>query len=94
MIALDLKSHPISQMSCEGKIHGLIERVLCVLATHLVVFRRNRMYKTVYVILGTYRGRTEEIDRSYDMNDAAYLAGEYRMAYGREWNIFVREEEV
>ena len=48
------------------------------------------MPRTIYKIMGTYQGETEELDETSDLRDAEYLLGEYRMAYGREWRIFIQ----
>lgn len=42
-----------------------------------------------FLIVGTYipTGSTETIDESETMDNACYLANEYKLAYGREWDI-------
>ena len=45
----------------------------------------------MYKIIGIYRGKTEILDLSESKKDAEYLASEYRMAYGSEWNISVEK---
>lgn len=44
-----------------------------------------------YEIVGVYRGRSEVIDVAESKQDAAYLVGEYRMAYGNQWDVFSRK---
>ena len=39
-------------------------------------------------IWGRHHGRTEKIDSATSPRDAAYLVGEYQMAYGREWSVW------
>jgi hypothetical protein len=44
-----------------------------------------------YRIMGTYRGRTEEIDSATSEKDARYLLAEYRLAFGSAWKVWVEE---
>jgi len=46
-------------------------------------------------IWGKYQGKAEVIDRASSKREASYLAGEYRMAFGRDWTIWVgrRDQE-
>lgn len=39
-------------------------------------------------IWGKYRGKSEIIDTAETAKDAAYLVGEYRLAYGHEWTVW------
>jgi hypothetical protein len=39
-------------------------------------------------IYGKYRGKVEKIDSATSQRDAAYLVGEYRMAYGSQWQVW------
>ena len=41
----------------------------------------------MYLILGTYRGQTEEIDTADTLQEACYLAREYQMAFGPSWSV-------
>jgi hypothetical protein len=42
-----------------------------------------------YRIMGSYQGRTEEIDTAETRKEANRLAAEYRMAFGAGWSIWV-----
>lgn len=42
-----------------------------------------------WAIKGKYRGRTELIDSSETYNEALALVGEYQLAFGPEWSIWV-----
>lgn len=44
-----------------------------------------------YRIMGIYQGRTEEIDTAKSEEDALYLAGEYQIAFGRDWSIWAEK---
>ena len=46
-----------------------------------------------YIIKGKYQGKTEDLDEADDNITAAYLVGEYRMAFGVEWVIWSEEQE-
>lgn len=46
-----------------------------------------------FVIYGTYKGRTEELDTAETEKEAEYLTGEYRMAFGAEWSVYSEEKE-
>ena len=48
----------------------------------------------MYVIVGTYRGQTEDIDESESLPDAKFMLGEYRLAYGSEWSLRVITRRV
>lgn len=39
-------------------------------------------------IWGKYRGKVEKIDSATSQRSADYLAGEYRMAFGRDWTVW------
>jgi hypothetical protein len=41
-----------------------------------------------YQIMGKYRGKVEEVDTATGERDADYLVGEYRLAFGRDWEIW------
>jgi hypothetical protein len=42
-----------------------------------------------YAIMGSYKGKpAEQIDTAVDIEDANYLVGEYKMAFGRGWEIW------
>ena len=49
-----------------------------------------------YLIMGKYRGKTEQVDTATGEAEANYLVGEYRMAFGSEWVIWkeLSTEEV
>jgi hypothetical protein len=42
-----------------------------------------------YKVMGKYRGKTEELDSTTSAKNAHYLEGEYRLAFGRDWTIWV-----
>ena len=46
-------------------------------------------------IWGKYRGKVEKIDSASTPREAQYLAGEYALAYGRDWQVWAgrRDEE-
>jgi hypothetical protein len=44
-----------------------------------------------YLIMGKYKGRTEEIDSCEDKQEAERLVGEYQLAFGSDWHIWVKE---
>ena len=44
----------------------------------------------MYRIMGTYQGKTEELDTAEDWQTAGYLVMEYNLAYGSGWHIFIR----
>lgn len=39
-------------------------------------------------IWGKYQGKIEKIDTATDKLDADYLVREYKLAYGRRWQIW------
>ena len=41
-----------------------------------------------FKIMGKYQGKTEEIDTAEDEQNADYLVGEYRMAFGSDWQVW------
>jgi len=43
-------------------------------------------------IMGNYQGTTEEIDTTSDKEEAVRLRGEYQMAYGSSWTVWVEEQ--
>lgn len=45
--------------------------------------------KPHYRIMGNYRNSTEEIDNADDEGTARYLQGEYQLAYGSDWQVWV-----
>lgn len=45
----------------------------------------------MYKIMGKYKGRIEEIDTADDHKEAEFLLGEYRMAFGPDWTLWVQE---
>lgn len=44
----------------------------------------------MYVVTGTYNGRTEDVDYAETWQEAEYLRGEYQLAFGREWRVRVK----
>ena len=46
------------------------------------------MNNKTYLIMGKYRGKTEQLDTATGEAEANYLVGEYRMAFGSEWVIW------
>ena len=46
-----------------------------------------------WIIIGTYRGNTEEIDSAPTMQEAIILMREYKMAFGSEWNISIKRNK-
>lgn len=49
--------------------------------------------KTMYRIMGKYKGQTEEIDTAETEKEAQYLQGEYQLAYGAQWQVWIEGEE-
>jgi hypothetical protein len=46
--------------------------------------------RIMYKIIGEYKdNEPEEIDTADDYRDALYLKGEYQMAFGPEWVIYI-----
>ncbi len=43
----------------------------------------------MYLILGTYQGRTETLDTTGILSVAEYLCTEYQMAYGPAWHVTI-----
>lgn len=44
-------------------------------------------------IWGKYRGTVEKIDSASNQQEAAYLAGEYQLAYGRDWEVWAGRKD-
>lgn len=44
-------------------------------------------------IWGRYRGNVEKIDSASSKSSADYLVGEYRMAFGKEWEIWAGRKD-
>ena len=42
-----------------------------------------------YVVKGRYRGKSEQLDSFATFDEAVKMASEYRMAFGREWEVTV-----
>lgn len=42
-----------------------------------------------FKIIGNYQGKKEVIDWAKTKEDAEYLANEYRLAYGKDWYIYI-----
>jgi hypothetical protein len=47
----------------------------------------------MYYIVAKYRGKVETIDKAEDLRTALYLRGEYQLAYGRQWEVWISETE-
>lgn len=45
----------------------------------------------MYEIIGRYQGESEVIDTADTKQEAEYLVGEYRLAYGAGWSISYRK---
>lgn len=45
--------------------------------------------RPMYLILGTYQGRTETLDTTGILSVAEYLCTEYQMAYGPAWHVTI-----
>jgi hypothetical protein len=46
----------------------------------------------MYKIMETYSsGQTEEIDTADTREEAEFLLGEYRMAFGSDWKLWIAE---
>jgi hypothetical protein len=43
--------------------------------------------------MGTYRGRTEEVDTADTLREAKRLLSEYRMAFGAGWSLWTEAAE-
>ena len=46
-----------------------------------------------YIIYGKSKFGKEEIDTAEDLDEAHYLVGEYRMAYGSGWTFQIKISE-
>jgi hypothetical protein len=44
-----------------------------------------------YEIIGIYKGKREVIDEAETKDDANYLAAEYQLAYGKEWQVIIKQ---
>jgi hypothetical protein len=50
--------------------------------------------KEEFKIMGSYKGReAEELDSAQDMKEAEYLKGEYAMAYGQDFKVWIENED-
>ena len=47
----------------------------------------------MFVIIGTYHGKSEEIDSVETKSYAEYLLREYSMAYGKDWALRIVEKK-
>ena len=45
--------------------------------------------KMMYKIMGRYEGSTEEIDTAATKHEAEYLLGEYALAFGPAWALWI-----
>ena len=48
----------------------------------------------MYVIMGKYRGNAGEIDQFETRKEAMRMFGEYRMAFGSEWVLWIRKKRL
>lgn len=46
----------------------------------------------MYIIIGTSRYGTEQIDEAATLREAQYLVNEYRLAYGSDWRVYYRRK--
>jgi len=46
----------------------------------------------VFQILGRYNNQTEEIDTADTKQEAEYLLGEYQLAFGAGWRLWIKKE--
>jgi hypothetical protein len=46
--------------------------------------------RKTYYIMGKYRGQTEKVDTAHSEKSANYLLGEYRLAFGRDWELWIQ----
>lgn len=56
-----------------------------------------RKTKDVYIIRGSYLGMPkEDIDTADTLTEARYLKGEYKLAFGTDWNLYIekRREKI
>jgi len=44
----------------------------------------------MYEIIGIYKGQLEVVDEASSIQEANYLLGEYRIAFGKEWSLRIR----
>lgn len=44
----------------------------------------------MYIIMGRYQGRSEEIDSFDTLQEATRMLSEYRMAYSLEWSLWIK----
>jgi hypothetical protein len=47
----------------------------------------------MWIIMGRSQYGTEEIDSAETLKDARYLAGEYRLAFGVGWTIWIKRSK-
>ena len=50
--------------------------------------------KKHYRIMGNYQRSTEEIDHADDEKEALRLQGEYQIAFGKDWSIWVEVQNI
>jgi hypothetical protein len=46
----------------------------------------------MFIIMGTYQGKTEEIDEFDTRDEAEKMLGEYRMAFGAGYALWIIEK--
>jgi len=46
----------------------------------------------MFKILGTYNGKTEEIDETNTEKEAVEALAEYRIAFGNDWQLRIKKE--
>jgi hypothetical protein len=53
------------------------------------------MEEIMYTIWGKYGNhKWEEVDEAETKESAVYLLGEYRLAYGSEWQLKIKKEKT
>jgi hypothetical protein len=45
-----------------------------------------------FQIMGSYKGKREQLDTASTPKEAQYLKGEYQMAFGNQWTIWIEED--
>ena len=45
--------------------------------------------KKEYIIMGSYQGKTEEIDNFETLKEAEKMLVEYKLAYGKDWSLWI-----
>lgn len=45
-----------------------------------------------WIIMGKYKGQSEEIDTAKDKKEAQYLRNEYQLAFGNDWVVSIKKK--